>query len=73
MSSARVVLSESAKTVLVSANTNRQGARVRCPDPAVWEELKDAGLIGPGGGLTARGSTVRARTMDRLMDQLFPL
>lgn len=62
-----------ALAALMTTGTNRVGSQVCCPDPAVWAELKDAGLIGDGGGLTRAGSITRERHADALMDQLFPL
>jgi len=69
----RPILSREAKVVLMSTGTNRVGSRVYCPDPAVWAELKDAGMIRDGGGLTRAGSIVRERHVTALLDELFPL
>lgn len=69
----RPILSREAKAALMNVGTNRVGSRVNCPDPAVWAELRDAGMIRDGGGLTRAGSVVREREADRLMDELFPL
>lgn len=67
-------LSREALSALMSVGTNRQGAAVPVArDSGVWDELKTAGMIRDGGGLTRAGSIVRQREADRLMDELFPL
>lgn len=66
-------LSREALSALMTTTSNRVGSRVYCPDPQVWAELIDAGMIRDGGGLTRRGSITRERHADRLMDELFPL
>lgn len=67
-------LSREALSVLMSTGTNRQGS---VPQTLVTEEVREeleaAGMIGPGGGLTLRGSIAREKEADRLMDELFPL
>jgi len=55
-------LTEAAKSALISTGTSRQGATPTSPMTAeVKAELVDAGLIGPRGGLTRRGTIVRDR------------
>lgn len=55
-------ISEAAKSILISTGTSRQGATPTHPmTPAVKAELEREGLIGPGGGLTRRGTIVRDR------------
>lgn len=53
-------LTEAAKSALISTGTSRQGATPTHPmTPATRQELERLELIGPGGGLTRRGSIVR--------------
>jgi hypothetical protein len=67
-------LSQDAMTALMNTGTNRQGSAVPVARGSqTWEELKVAGMIRAGGGLTRAGSIVREREANRLMDQLFPL
>ena len=68
-------LSPQARTALLSVGTNRQGATPRQRDagPEVMWELEAAGLIGPGGGLTRKGSIVRQREVTRSLEDAFPL
>jgi hypothetical protein len=65
-------LSDQAKRVLINCGTHRQGTAInpRTPEP-VLQELIDLGLIGPGHGLTRRGSIAQERVMDEIMDELF--
>jgi hypothetical protein len=66
-------LSRDALSVLMTTTSNRVGSRVSCPDPQIWAELIDAGMIRKGGGLTRAGSITRERHTNQLMDELFPL
>lgn len=65
-------LTPEALTALANVGTNRQGAEIH-PYTAteVRRELQVAGLIGPFGGLTRKGSIVRQRHMDALLDAAF--
>ena len=63
-------LSEAARTALINAGTNRQGAAVKA-DPVVVTELYDFGLVGLGDGLTRRGSIERERIMSAELDRAF--
>ena len=68
-------LSREAMSALMSTGNNRQGAvpQVARTDARIWGELETTGMVGPGGGLTRKGSVTRQREVDRLMDELFPL
>jgi hypothetical protein len=68
-------LSDRARAALMNTGTNREGARVPVSrnESMLWAELTEAGLIGPGGGLTRAGSIARERHTNRVMDELFPL
>ncbi len=66
-------LSKEAQAVLISAGTNRQGAKIfvaGVPMSALCE-LRDAGLIGKDSGLTRKGSIVRERLVSATLDGLF--
>lgn len=70
----RAELSRGALSVLMSTCTNRQGAVPQAwAGDEVWAELEEAGMVGPGRGLTRAGSIARQRERDRLLDDLFPL
>lgn len=62
-------MSEAAKTALLNAGTNRQGAKVIGGTAAV-QELVNAGLIGEGRGLTRKGTIARQRVQDAAMDAI---
>ena len=68
----KVQLTEDARQALLSTDTNRQGAtpRGRVAEDTL-KELKLAGLLGRGGGLTRRGTIVRQRLMDARLDAAF--
>jgi hypothetical protein len=64
-------LSMTARTVLLSAGTSRQGARTYPREnESARQELLSAGLIGDKDGLTRAGTIVRERLVDRLMESL---
>ena len=67
---AKLDLSEDARTALINAGTNRQGAKVMATWP-VHKELVAAGLIGDGGGLTRAGTIERERLVTEALDDLF--
>lgn len=56
-------ISKSAQSALITAGTNRQGAKVTA-SPTVLQELMVAGLIGPGLGLTRAGTIERERLIN---------
>lgn len=65
-------LTPEALAALANVGTNRQAATIPATTaPVVRLELDAAGLIGPGGGLTRRGTVVRQRHMDALLDSSF--
>lgn len=64
-------LSPAARAALTNVGTSRQGATVPAGTDEVFRELKDAGLIGPLGGLTMAGTIVRDRIQDEDLDALF--
>lgn len=67
-------LSPEALTALMNTGTNRQGSAVPVARHSrVWAELKAAGMIRAGGGLTRAGSIVRERRVNQLLDDVFPL
>jgi hypothetical protein len=62
-------LSKAAQEALLSTRSNRQGETVpKTTDVVVISELSSEGLIGPGNGLTRRGTIVRERLFDQIMD-----
>ena len=65
------LLSEAAAKELVAIGTNRQGATNRRIPAEVIAELQDAKLIGPGFGLTRKGTITRQRIMDSVLDSMF--
>jgi hypothetical protein len=65
-------LSHAALRALIDTGTNRQGAVVPATG-GVWGELRTAGLIGDGGGLTRAGTIARQCESDRRMNELFSL
>ena len=67
-----VKLTEAATQALLSVDTLRQGATPRGHlTEDTFEELKLAGLLGKGGGLTRRGTVARQRLVDTLLDAAF--
>lgn len=65
-------LSKSAETALVNVGTLRQGATVNTiTTTEVVAELQTAGLIGPGYGLTRRGTIARQRLVYAALDAAF--
>lgn len=63
-----VKLGSKARTILLSATTSTQGAKVYARgDTETLAELVAAGLIGPGDGLTMRGTIARERALDALL------
>lgn len=65
-------ITTAAATALIDCGTNRQGTPI--PASTVTEvrrELERAGLIGPGAGLTRRGTVYRQRLMDEMLDKAF--
>lgn len=69
-----VQLSTTAKTVLLSAGTNRQGARTYpLENQAVRQELLSAGLIGDNDGLTRKGTIAREKILAAMEEAAFGL
>ena len=66
-----IELSAQATKALINAATDRQGARVVSLNQRVVEELFNADLIGPEGGLTRRGTIVRERLVTAALDAAF--
>lgn len=67
-----VNLTRDAENALIDVGTNRQGATINSTvDSVTVRELQDAGLIGDGYGLTRRGTIVRQRLVDAVLDALF--
>lgn len=64
-------LSDAARTALLAVPSDAEGAVVRTGGAAVWAELSEAGLIGPRGGLTRKGSILKARLDREQLDALF--
>jgi hypothetical protein len=64
-------LSVAAAKELAAIGTNRQGATNRRIPAEVVEELQAAKLIGPGLGLTRKGTIARQRIMDAVLDVMF--
>lgn len=66
-------MSPAARAALINVGTNRQGATIPM-DTTPFEaanELRIMGLIGPGGGLTRKGSGKRQLVMDDVMNEMF--
>jgi hypothetical protein len=64
-------LSKDANKALIDASVIGQGATLPKGTPAkIRQELAEAELVGPGGGLTRKGSIVQRRALDALLDQL---
>lgn len=67
-----VQLTKAAREALIAVGTRRQGATINTVTPGpVADELRNAGLIGPGNGLTRRGTIVRERLLDAALDAAF--
>ena len=66
-------LSPAATRALLAAPSDAEGAQVatQTTTSGVRDELKQAGLIGPRGGLTRKGSIVKARLDREQLDDLF--
>jgi hypothetical protein len=64
-------MTHTAKRALISTGTNRQGAVPTDASPADLAELERLGYIGPGGGLTRRGTIARERAVTADLDDLF--
>lgn len=63
-------LSAAATEALINAGTNRQGAVAQGTSVAL-NELWNAGLIGPGNGLTRRGTIIREKVMTAALEAAF--
>jgi len=68
-----MTMSEQAKSALINHLTSRQGSTVTGIDLATEDELRDLGLVGPGAGLTRKGSIARERVMRAAEDAAFGL
>jgi hypothetical protein len=67
-------LSPAAQTALINAGSSRVGVQVgdyRLSGAEVFEELKNAGLIGDNDGLTRQGSIVREKLVAAALDAAF--
>lgn len=74
MSDTRDKLSREALTALMNVGTSRQGSAVPVARGGeLFNELKAAGMIRNGGGLTRAGSIARERHANQLLDELFPI
>lgn len=63
-------LSKAARSALINAKSSHQGVPTGATGDAA-RELRDAGLIGPDGGLTRRGSAVRMTEVRKLEEEMF--
>ncbi len=64
-------LSAGAGKVIEEADGTQQGAKVHTVGRgSIERELRDAGIIGPGGGLTMTGSIVAGRMRTALLEDL---
>lgn len=61
-------ISREAKSAIINAGTSKVGATVRTTSSETFNELLYAGLIGPKGGLTVKGSIFREREMERALN-----
>lgn len=67
-------MSEQAKSALINTSSSRQGTVVPVTINGETEaELRQAGLIGEGGGLTRKGSIKRERVVNAALDEAFGL
>lgn len=66
-----MTLSEAAKSALIDAGTSRQGVTVKSTNPKVVYELRTAGLIGDGYGLTRKGTIERERVLEDQLEAAF--
>lgn len=65
-------ITAAAAGALVDAGTNRQGATIPTTTPIeARRELVAAGLIGPTAGLTRKGTIVRERIMEEMLEKAF--
>lgn len=64
-------LSEAAQSALLAARSSRQGERVPRLSPLAVTELRCAGMVGDGDGLTRAGSIERERIMTARLDAAF--
>ena len=64
-------MSGAAKSALINHITNRIGSEVVGITLQVEDELKDLGLVGPGAGLTVKGSIERERALRAAEDEAF--
>lgn len=62
-------MTASARTALINVGTLRQGATAT-GSPEALAELAKLGLIGPGGGLTRRGTIKRQILMEDELNEL---
>lgn len=63
-------LSDGGRSALAEAAGTHQGAAVSAPLAAI-QELREAGVIGSGGGLTMLGSIVATSMRRALEDEMF--
>lgn len=65
-------ITTAAATALVDCATNRQGTLIPASTTTeVRRELRRAGLIGPGDGLTRKGGIARERLVDEMLEKAF--
>lgn len=64
-------MSEEAKQALIDAPSSRQGTKILGLDHVVIAELLNAGVLGAGWGLTARGGIERDRLVTEALDAAF--
>ena len=68
----KVQLSEAAISALFTATSSTQGASLAGGwHPLVVQELREAGMVGPQGGLTRAGSIRRQRELEVLEEKAF--
>lgn len=61
----------SSKALTAITNANGSTGRVQSNDEAVLKELKEAGLIANGNGLTRSGRIARDRHIEKTLGELF--
>lgn len=64
-------LSGAARTAIIEAEASRQGAQIAATGAGIVAELRTAGLIGAGFGLTRKGVTARERLIAEALDSAF--
>ena len=64
-------LSGAARTAIIEAEASRQGAQIAATGAGIVAELRAAGLIGAGSGLTRKGVTARERLIAEALDSAF--